>query len=177
MENVVRRNMEDAFTSNIESKAVANSLAANVGYQAPFQDVALPGVPDTDAEMGFDLNCIDDPEEEFNMEMEAAANDNESEDDDVYQDEGVMEQVEQEETEHTVVDQIDSMYLGFQAVLGRNITSRTNTFDAYYKMTGGKPMVPFHIDGEDTTSKEEMSIFHEMCKQYSRTVAPGHKDG
>jgi hypothetical protein len=177
MENVVRRNVEDTFTSNIESKAVANSLAADVGYQAPFQDVTLPGIPDTDEEMGFDLNCIDDPEEEFNMEMEAAANDNESEDDDVYQDEGVMEQVEQEETERTVVDQIDSMYLGFQAVLGRNITSRTNTFDAYYKMTGGKPMVPFHIDGEDTTSKEEMSIFHEMSKQYSRTVAPGHKDG
>eukprot|EP00978_Attheya_sp_CCMP212_P049455 scaffold666453_cov161-Attheya_sp.AAC.1 len=108
MENVVRRNVEDTFTSNIESKAVANSLAADVGYQAPFQDVTLPGIPDTDEEMGFDLNCIDDPEEEFNMEMEAAANDNESEDDDVYQDEGVMEQVEQEETERTVVDQIDS---------------------------------------------------------------------
>eukprot|EP00978_Attheya_sp_CCMP212_P015605 scaffold40197_cov32-Attheya_sp.AAC.3 len=61
--------------------------------------------------MGFDLNCIDDPEEEFNMEMEAeaAANDNESENDDVYQDEEVVQQVEQEETEWTVVDQIDSM--------------------------------------------------------------------
>eukprot|EP00978_Attheya_sp_CCMP212_P015604 scaffold40197_cov32-Attheya_sp.AAC.2 len=34
-------------------------------------------------------------------------------------------------------------------------------------MTGGKPMVPFNIDGEDTTSKEEMSIFHEMSKQKS----------
>eukprot|EP00978_Attheya_sp_CCMP212_P044242 scaffold305017_cov25-Attheya_sp.AAC.1 len=136
MENVVRRNVEDTtFTSNIESQAVANSLAADVGYQAPFQDVTLPGVPDTDEEMGFDLNCIDDPEEEFNMEMEAeaAANDNESEndDDDVYQDEEVMQQVEQEETERTVVDQIDSI----------KITSRTNTFDAYYKITGGKPIM------------------------------------
>jgi hypothetical protein len=56
MENVKRRRREKTFTKNIESKAVTNSLASDMGYELPFLNVTLPSVPQTSEQIGFDLN-------------------------------------------------------------------------------------------------------------------------
>jgi len=80
------------------------------------------------------------------------------------------------ECKKSVVDRVDKLHIGFEAVMNRGIAARQSTFDAFVRMTGGRPTVPFNIDGADDTSIEELRLFKDMSQKYSRTVAPGKED-
>jgi hypothetical protein len=64
MQNAERQNAENHYTTNIESKAIANYVALDVGYEElPFKDISLPGMAPTKELCGFEeLGDKSDPQ-------------------------------------------------------------------------------------------------------------------
>ena len=54
--NINRMGTENDYTTNLESKALANSLAEDVGYSKIFNNASLPDVPPSDEVFGFELD-------------------------------------------------------------------------------------------------------------------------
>jgi hypothetical protein len=61
-----------------------------------------------------------------------------------------------EDADCAIGDTVAMIHIGFQAVLLRSIGRQDSTFDAFFKLTGGNPSVPFNIDSEKDASKEEI---------------------
>ena len=54
--NINRLGADNDWTTNLESKALANSLAEDVGYEKIFKNASLPTVPPSDEIFGFELD-------------------------------------------------------------------------------------------------------------------------
>jgi hypothetical protein len=170
MQNAERRNAENHYTTNIESKAVANSVALDVGYEEPpFKDTSLPGTTPTKELFGFEEPGDKSADPQTMEQDEESLQDND--------DENVQEREQEEDADRAVGDAVDMIHIGFQAVLSRSIGRRDSTFDAFFKLTGGNPSVPFNIDGNEDSSKEEIRLFQELSPKYKRHIAPGQKEG
>jgi uncharacterized protein YnzC (UPF0291/DUF896 family) len=142
----------------------------DVGYELPFSNVTLPSIPQTCEQLGFDTNLEEEVQTAPGTEQDALNNDSDDDDDDA------DAAANTEDIDRAVTDEVDSLFLGFQSVLSREISKRTSTFDAFFKLTGGRPVVPFNLKGEDIVSKEEIRLFKQMSPEYSRTAAPSKKN-
>jgi len=86
--NITRMGAENDYMTNLESKALVNSLAEDVGYAKIFTNASLPSVPPSDEVFGFELdqhlfqlsedpNVQNDISEEHSEELEATNENNE----------------------------------------------------------------------------------------------------
>mmetsp|Transcript_38152 Transcript_38152/g.114070 ORF Transcript_38152/g.114070 Transcript_38152/m.114070 type:complete len:415 (+) Transcript_38152:451-1695(+) len=173
-QNVVRRNAEEHFPTNIESKAVANSLAEDAGYETPFKDVSLPSGPPTNELFGFEL--MKDSHTSTGGEA-TTPNDDVEEEDDNEGGEDSDEEYDENESSTEQEQKMETLQAAFDAVLSRGIDKRGKSFDSFYKFTGVNPTVPFDMDEKDSRAKEELKIFRDMSRKYNRNVNPGHRDG
>jgi hypothetical protein len=133
-----------------------------------------PSIPQTCEQLGFDTgtNLEEEIQTAPGSEQDKLNNDSDNDDDDA--DDAAAKT---EDIDRAVTDEVeDSLFLGFQSVLSREISKRTSTFDTFFKLTGGRPVVPFDLKGEDIISKEEIRLFKEMSSEYSRTAAPSKKN-
>ncbi len=139
--NINRRGAEHNYTANIESKAIANSLALDVGFAQPFPDVCLPCCPKSEELLGLD--CIREQEKYTAVEIgtdgqisdapnfETSGNssgDGEDDDDD-------DDDCSAEADGSNILDNVDAL----NAILNWGIEPRGTTFDAYMKLSGGSP--------------------------------------
>jgi hypothetical protein len=63
---------------------------------------------------------------------------------------------QEEDADGAVGDTVAMIHIGFQAVLLRSIDRQYSTSDAFFKLTGGNPSVPFNIDSDKDASKENI---------------------
>jgi hypothetical protein len=140
-----------------------------MGYEEPhFKDVSLPGMAPTKELFGFE-EWGDKADLQTTKQDEESLQDNDDED--------AQERDQEEDADCALGDAADMIHIGFQAVLSRSIGRRDSTFDAFFKLTGGNPSVPFNIDSKEDASKEEIRLFQELSPKYKRHITTGHKEG
>ena len=164
--NVTRRGATDHKTKNVESLALANSLAEDIGYETIFEDVSMPSGPPTDESLGFDIHR--DMQWQVN-DLDSSA---ENEDADVASNDG-----EVEDNDPEIVDEGCKIYGKLEeAVLRRDTMALRRTCDAFFYAAGDSPWVP--LDRSDDPIKvEEHHLFAEMVPRYNRKVSPSAKGG
>ena len=175
--NINRLGAENDYTTNLESKALANSLAEDIGYEKIFSNASLPNVPDSDEVFGFELDRDlfklsqqpgSDPPQEDSEELESTNDESEDNNDMDDQERAVAAQISSD---------VCNMNTAFDTVMSRNVSHQPTSLQSFFKFAGDRPWIPFSVEGTGATEIEERRIFSEMSKNYSRTVLPSAEKG
>jgi hypothetical protein len=177
----VRQGATQYNTSNIESLALANSLAQQVGcVTLPFKDVSLPTIEHPEKERsGFEL----DGDQEYQLDIEdtesfedAGSNLNEEhvEEDviDVDDDDDEPLYADPERVHEAVYNITRLIAVACATAVSKNETS----LQMFTRMTGNSPWLPFS-DDDDETSREERRLFEEKHARYSRSASKSAPNG
>jgi hypothetical protein len=172
--NVTRLGAEDYYTANTESQALANSIAFDIGYEAPpFKDISMPSgsAPGVINEgIGFDMHNkqrwlqeLGEPSVELNGSNDDS--DAASAGDDDADDEVLDENPE-------IINEASIVYNALaNTVLQSDIVRSRSTANAFFYASGDSPWVPFN-DSDDPIAIEERALFDEMVQNFNRHVVP-----
>jgi hypothetical protein len=180
--NVSRRGADKVFMgTSCESRALANSLMTDNGYQEQFPDVSMPAGPYSSERLGFDslqgtIASRDDASSEAPNEDEAL---DQSSDDDAEVEGEELDSEEEDENAETAEcnGAIAKAHRVLQAVIaGREIETQGTTMEAFRAATGNMQWIPFQ-DDDSKISTEERSLFGHWYPRFKRRVAPSAKGG
>jgi hypothetical protein len=172
--NITKLGAEDYYTANTESQALANSVALDIGYEAPpFKDISMPSgsAPGVINEgIGFDMHNkqrwleeLGEPRVELNgsdVESDAALVGEDDADDELQDD------------DPEIINEASIVYNALaNTVLRHDIVRSRSTMDAFFYASGDSPWVPFN-DTKDPIAIEERALFDEMVQNFNRHIAP-----